>query len=1469
MSGGFTIDGIYFPFVKKKDHKGNEHDKTVCKSMVLSTKFQEDEIIMPNASERAKKQIDFKFTCRGDVEPLFPKSDQKKNGTSIIFDYKSVSVQTGTKIDADYLTPTIPGLQCVAFELADSHFFNYIAGEWYMTISNPIKFFSQDYRLVEKDTIVKEIRALKHVHYYVHKNNLERLLNEIYPTVKGWDLSMSVPSDHSFLSKEEISKILKSFLVKRFPPIIVDGIDQTVDALKPDKIMENLKEKISNSFFKYVSLVPAWDTRNKFDAFVQGIMNWGGDKILKGKTEDDFKNELENTVGTGFLKNYQVKLETFRDIVGDSLDEYIKYHISGILNRLNVMQVDQDEIFKQLNINYEKINSGERQLTPSDLQAELVKQSFSRPGKYTLFSTLVKGAGVSLNDTDIEARVKRERSILEKKLTKAKQEIANIVEMKEKAEKGNDLNLLTTLETKLKNLTGTGKSNKVKNISRQIHALHDKNWFIMKDALHHAGVKAGNKKAVKNNIAMTAQETQEMISFFSSMKTPAIPVKKVDENSETLAYTPTISDIEAEIEITNLEIKDTPLAYYILGPPQSVDSLDSKKLFHGNKGVILDTFIQEKFNEHLSKSKYTWLFRWDRSVPTCFGRTYPPRQYKREGEIITWIEISLSLARQTSIYDIKKTILHEIAHAMTIDLPSTRKEGGHHQAWRDACEQIGLHNPSVNHAFKNWGKIGWVLRHKDTKKIYKTWYNKPRLKMYERPETLYFPNVSEFPTTKQNREHQIGKLELVRYEKKDYDSASYSIMKNSPYKNEYLLELEQKLAQMKAPIHNDISVLADIASYVGQNTDTKTVSFMHDMCSLYSADNAVGFEKMLSTSVKKLGQNDTEWLDGGIRPFHKYFEAMVIIYFTIKSFNTKRQDLIVAKTSTRYNSLQLALRYDMCLNNVPIKKLKEDTFTKLTKGTTLGKLYKSDTQSYKPDKSSDKMSSSTKQKSALDSWLKSYRLQRENTPGDGNCFFHAINKTMELNQDVKTLRNEIMATLRTIINTNYKVKPVGNSKSGDSDSNLWLWVKGERIMNSQHGPLGPVTDQETYLEYMGWDYSWADHAVVMASAVHFGCEIVVFNATIKKDGKFREPEAYQPPPELLTAAEKNLDGPPVYIVNENGKTHYQATSPIAGTANNPIILTTPFNPQSDLLSVIDIASKSKPHGFRNQGATTDCAMYAVNHLLGTTWTKEDFIKRDHEDKVTNWGTETIQKFLGQYKGKIDIVRQCLPEQKKIFRENMKDILNFKGFFGFIVHFPPDYHWTAMRKWNDGKKDIFTYMDSLKSGESVGDIAQMTSYMKGLKWDTLIIVFKTPDATRRFDEFTSDWGLDTGARIDLVNSDDSDDKTIDLVDPVNPDDGKPIDLVDSDVEIIDDKNELIKSYLSTFNEVFGENFVFENVIQRQRDELWKQIEEMFRRLNLSLVSMGREGNIKTFSLASKMKLLNNFAKPFLIKYVKSK
>ena len=536
-----------------KESRTYEEDRNV-KDMV-----RED--IDPNA-----KNISLTF-----LNPNYKaRKDNRKKAYNLVANKKIVTNQlTGNKINSH--TKNI-GLDCFAFELISDIYMVFIAGNWYITFSNPNKFFTEDYRLADKQDIAEKIKEMKKK-LFVHEKDVDPLILEVYAEERMYNESRKVmvnETEQTYFSYKDILDIIKK-KVKENRHTLLD-----TDASRAE-IVKKIEKKMQLAFYKYVTLHPVWDTEERFEQCIKDMGLQGDPKKLV--SDEDFwkivyrhfdevtgtdtsnSNAKEDAFGTidddENIRDYQLlTYEQLMEIAGltrkevmsivddDRLknykDQYPKDHVLSylfdLLNRMNIVKEDDEKIVEKFT---EKLKKNGR-FSIKNLQKTMINIYKSSQGKYDLFKNLMEGTGNVPDNKDLQQKIDKEILDLKDQIKKATDELDNLAnEIKKLVDErtgmgnvgdaGDQDYAADTVAPQMRALDGKinekrimleklspgGRDNKTIPLKRQLHALGDTNWVLMKDSLEKAGVKAINKRAQKINIVMSIEEFMDMISKFS------------------------------------------------------------------------------------------------------------------------------------------------------------------------------------------------------------------------------------------------------------------------------------------------------------------------------------------------------------------------------------------------------------------------------------------------------------------------------------------------------------------------------------------------------------------------------------------------------------------------------------------------------------------------------------------------------------------------------------------------------------------------------------------------------------------------------------------------------------------------------------------------------------------------------------------------------------------------------------------
>lgn len=890
-------------------------------------------------AENAKGKVDFDQNLDGTLKYKIVKLNKNGNSDSRILDLSDRSSSSERQSDEVFT------LDCFAFELGASHYFIYIAGQWFISFSNPFKFFSEDYRRKDIDSISKEIKKLD-MPLYISKKDADKLISEVYPLWRGFSEERLNLIVNRFSSKEDILRIITDHIEGKSNQL---GFKPYDDAVVEGKIKE-ISKSLDSAFYRYVRLLPVWDTKERFDAMQKDMRNLElNASVLDDlkptddeEDEEDDENEdmaeqflefLENennqtTPAPGIQLYSDISYESIKQKMG-SFDDYIKSYVKRTLEQIKVMDDDINEILNTLDFNTD--------ITISDLQDAMINSANVTPGKFELLTNIAKRIGVEADYKDPERIVNGLKLELQREETKKKAlamrraylvnyltEPDKDIVMDAPNEKTSVSNEYTKGHAKMEIdlIDEELKNDRIVQLKREIHVMKDPNWVQMKDVLERAGVKAINKSAVKMNIVYTIDEFDAILTRLSNGGTINERLQKAEADLDNLVVdkgeiSTKLQDIEEELDETYVNSGYPDEEADLPGLVSPLD-LDSRNLFRGNKGEKIDAFIKKWM---LKCPKYK--FQWSNTDLKRYGYCH----------FDSHIVLSLPLARENPLETTYLTLLHEIAHAVVGELgniQTSRSEydkENHGKKWMKKAKELYKQyfkekgeemkiEPKQFHTYIPWKQVRQVLREKGTKHIWNVYFNTSptnvppgyELVDYRADEytVLNYANIDpEFTIQKQremksNLDRKVSQLQHI-LEKGETDE-----MKRLKRKIDDLKELRK----INYP---DYDVFQKIVQHVRENV--RKDHLIDDMIKLYSS------------SIKIVIEGDSDWLKNGkVRTVSDYMGALMALHFT-----TAPDDMLEARTTTRTNGIPIALRYALHLDGEDIKNLPESTFENMKK----------------------------------------------------------------------------------------------------------------------------------------------------------------------------------------------------------------------------------------------------------------------------------------------------------------------------------------------------------------------------------------------------------------------------------------------------------------------------------------------------------------------------------------------------------
>ena len=714
---------------------------------------------------------------------LSPSYDAKKQNSKT-----SYNMKTNDKKGTQDIT-----LKCFAFDLNKSaNFITYIAGAWFITISNPFKFFSEDMRMVDEGRIAAALKQIdidktNNIRFYVANGNVDALLLDVYPPWKQYEDTRRyrIPHGVTFFDSQGIWEIICQHM-----GMSVDGEfkPDAVSSPYPDQerrkgAFKLVKKALEDNYYRFVSLRPAWNTKERFDNFFKKLKyppdvirdtlpvqpktkkleprrmltmdeltsasakpasETPSGRVYENLSYTDLRTKMEDNWDRAVpelehARKTDAEATTISEVIQALLRNVREIYITTILYKLKVLDEDHDEICDRLyNSTFDLENES---VTISDLQESMVNRANSVPGKFELFQNLIAGTGIVTSDKDPKIEKKRVKELLLAK-ERTRKELSPKKKPKENLDDSDKLKVAKLEKT----------ITEIKLLKRELGALQNPNWVLMKDVLAKAGAKAQNKKAVKTSVVYTLGEFDKLLDRFSDSKY-TISDKDLLENfkKKTIELTNLRNDKtwmvneEKRLSILLAELDETHTNF---GNPDKEDAqfdkqvhkydttgtktlrkgeilpvaqLNSKNLFRGNKGTELDAFIKKHLGKEENKgfARFSWYEGHDNTYGLTFtdnsvGISKKWRDENRDalekgtlkydpkmntGET-GHIRLHIHKARSLPIEHTKLIFLHELAHAKVGDLPLYFQKIQMNPSWdldldKNGCLQKSDRNPTL------------------------------------------------------------------------------------------------------------------------------------------------------------------------------------------------------------------------------------------------------------------------------------------------------------------------------------------------------------------------------------------------------------------------------------------------------------------------------------------------------------------------------------------------------------------------------------------------------------------------------------------------------------------------------------------------------------------------------------------------------------------------------------------------------
>jgi len=387
---------IQLPIIYKENKDGTLNTSALYESMALSTVVEHDGKIfrlrMPNAKSYIDKSI--RVTVHDATEESAKTSFHHEKEP--ILNYRRIQLKrdSGGSVPSDILDPSHDAeaesasssvysmldneeeglrnitLDCFSIELGGSaHYLTYIAGQWYISFSNFFKFFSEDYRRKNIDDIAAKVKDISKT-FLVKGDRVGDLIAEVYPMWMIYGKRNIINTQ--FYDVAQIQQVIKDHMNRDDDGNEIDNAYFTpypstqwdTKAFKKEK--KRIMADMEKMFWKYVSLRPVWDTKERFDSFFQqlglnpeeyyqnlteniAIQSIQKDDSDYDSSDDDSADESNPTpVQTKSYNYIDITYADIKEWVGaEKADKYVKSYAKELLERLDIFDTDIQTIVQK------------------------------------------------------------------------------------------------------------------------------------------------------------------------------------------------------------------------------------------------------------------------------------------------------------------------------------------------------------------------------------------------------------------------------------------------------------------------------------------------------------------------------------------------------------------------------------------------------------------------------------------------------------------------------------------------------------------------------------------------------------------------------------------------------------------------------------------------------------------------------------------------------------------------------------------------------------------------------------------------------------------------------------------------------------------------------------------------------------------------------------------------------------------
>ena len=1333
---------------------------------------------------RVPNLVNFKRTQleKGSHEVEYNNEEATKINNRVNVKHMDPAHRRGKSTQAHRYNLNSESIDCFAFELQhSSHYINYIGGKWLISFANPLKFFTNDSRLSQREEIAKKLKAIENknrrICFYVAREDVDALIGAAFPKWLEFNDTRTENINRltQFFNKDQIFKIITDFMESANNDYY-SVYDQTfLESTEYEKRKQGIRKKLSEIYHQYVSLRPVWDTKERFDNVIIGAgFEQTNDGVKHLFALDKFYEQLEKKIQeskkeVGEISSDDDDDDDDDDVDDDDDDDDVAEDFYALDSMESVTKSDDDDddasadqttSGHNFNIRYDKLREIAKTIWKAAIDylneqnedgtfAHNVRDTFSHwlnagEAKFEDYYTKLNGyteSYVTLLFEELKILPEDQNDILNKFWgdtnldTKKSLNVDRF--MKKMAKQANSKPRKFQLFTNLVQGTGvTTMSENPKDVRIGLEVNLEKAERQLKKA------SATNKKklqeqalalkkqlnAIKDPRWLYMKDVLIKAGINAQNKAAGKPniVFTFDEftdmidrfaNFDDPKHLKLVSNIDAEIEQEE--------------NPDKLKALREKKDFMGN---AIENYDPRDFRFLVKFAKYI-----KSALDKVLGNT--------EEKII---KVLSELYSNKNSSDFKKEMLAEIDA-----IAGSR-------TWETEWFKSSGSTKKVNRQFHNYLEalvsIHFITDDKSTDDQFDA-RSTPRtngipiaLRYAMHLDGVHSSKLNEktFASLKKfKKEIHVDQLEEM-HSAMDKLYTPPTTRKNTKPKQWYTrTELKDR---MKINDAEEEKFQTSFNRYSCYNTD-----FLFET----KGDRQQGLYDNVGSDYNSQGRIDARVEQMRAQNYSGFLSDAKKILNSWKPNEDYKTPQVVTKMSKKKPEQR--------------KKIKKSKKPKKSKKS------KKDKKS-KKSKKSKRYKESEEAESRLSKFMESNSVIKTGNGGGGNCFYHALKAATKSTVDHLALRRFVVGKLK--------------DKIIDGDPNLISAMAGKLLMDY---PYSSPSEQEAcdmwdrrierYYKKHNRRGEWVnDNIIVTAAAAYFNRPIYIF---YDRDSSQKRVEIFRPTSEVY-------DYDDFIILGLYEDFHYVHGIPERGFKD--MLITTYFR-ESMKFSLSNGPSYMSP---RLMQTGLQCGLSALNNLNLYTYEKDDLImiNKKHEnwqsadilialgDKITQT-VDGGRKITGDLKNGVtsDITRN-----RNIWSKHAVDLLKTKGLMGIIFHIPGRSfdHWTAMRVeksvYMEKTIKFFTYSDSLKPFQYVdnplrdlpGDIKvdasrldhahtvsmnaeDMVTYLNqplynGNQWDDAHLVFQSPKYRRQYSENVKKFKREDEAKSD----EDEDDKDVVVV-----------------------------------------------------------------------------------------------------------